>query len=57
MMPQIGANMPDPIKVSQVYDKYEVIPVCKVFMRAVNNDPEIPKHLHLQFDLNVGLGD
>ncbi len=57
MMPQIGANMPDPIKVSQVYDKYEVIPVCKVFMRAVNNDPEIPKRLHLQFDLDVGLGD
>lgn len=54
MMPQIGANMPDPIKVSTVYDKYEVVPVCKVFMRAVNNDPEIPKALHLEFDLTVG---
>ncbi|WP_295894105.1 phage portal protein [uncultured Vibrio sp.] len=54
MMPEVGANMPDPIKVSTVYDKYEVVPVCKVFMRAVNNDPEIPKRLHFEFDVVIG---
>ncbi|HGF5126032.1 TPA: phage portal protein [Vibrio parahaemolyticus] len=54
MFPQTGGTAPDPIKVSNVYDKYEVIPVCKRFMDAVNNDPEIPPNLHLQFDLTVG---
>ncbi|HCM1282889.1 TPA: phage portal protein [Vibrio parahaemolyticus] len=53
MIPQTGSTIPDPIKVSQVYDRYEVIPVCKRFADAVNSDPEIPKSLHFQFDLTV----
>lgn len=56
MTTQVGANVPDPIKVSTVYDKYEVVPVCKLFMKAVNEHPEISKykHLHLNFDLTIG---
>ncbi|MBE5145598.1 MULTISPECIES: phage portal protein [Vibrio harveyi group] len=53
MIPQTGSTIPDPIKVSQVYDRYEVIPVCKRFADAVNSDPEIPKSLHMQFDLKI----
>ncbi|MCG6354593.1 phage portal protein [Vibrio alginolyticus] len=53
MIPQTGSTIPDPIKVSQVYDRYEVIPVCKRFADAVNSDPDIPKNLHLQFDLAI----
>ncbi|EOB4245193.1 phage portal protein [Vibrio metschnikovii] len=53
MIPQQGTNTPDPVKVSQVYDRYEVIPVCKRFADAINSDPEIPKSLHFQFDLEV----
>lgn len=44
--------MPDPIKVSQMYDKYEVIPVYKVFERAVNSVLKVPKHLYLKIDLS-----
>ncbi len=54
MIPQTGSTIPDPLKVSEVYDRYEVIPVCKRFADAINSDPEIPKHLQFQFDLNVG---
>ncbi|MBY8288638.1 phage portal protein, partial [Vibrio fluvialis] len=53
IIPQTGANTPDPEKVSKVYDRYEVIPVCKRFADAINSDPEIPKHLHMAFDLNL----
>lgn len=53
MQAQSDSNMPDPLKVSRVYDKYEVIPVCKRIMDAVNTDPEIPKHLHLKFNLDL----
>lgn len=57
MIPQQGTNTPDPVKVSQVYDRYEVVPVCKRFADAINSDPEIPKSLHFQFDLDVGTDD
>ncbi|MDN4696307.1 phage portal protein [Vibrio parahaemolyticus] len=53
ILPEAGASLPDPLKVSQVYDKYEVIPVCRRVMDAVNSDPEIPKSLHLKFDLEI----
>lgn len=53
MIPQSGASLPDPEKVSRVYDKYEVIPVCKRIADAVNSDREIPHHLHLRFDFEV----
>jgi len=46
-----GGTRGDPIKFNFVYNKNEVIPACKIIMDAVNNDPEIPKHLKLEFDL------
>ena len=46
-----GGTRGDPIKFNQVYSQNEVIPACKAFMDAINSDPEIPKHLHLSFDL------
>lgn len=53
MPPKTGSTIPDPLKESQVYDRYEVIPVCKRITDAVNNEPEIPKHLNMQFLLDV----
>lgn len=50
-----GGTRGDPIKFNQVYSKNEVIPACKLFMKAVNRDPEIPKNLHLQFDLTIDI--
>lgn len=56
MMPQPGSIFPDPEKVGREYDKDEIVPVCKLIMDEVNNDPEIihRKHLHLNFDLTIG---
>ncbi|MUK91557.1 phage portal protein [Aliivibrio fischeri] len=56
MMPQPGSSFPDPEKVGREYAKDEIIPVCKLIMDEVNNDPEIinRKHLHLNFDIKVG---
>ncbi|NOH95312.1 phage portal protein [Vibrio sp. 99-70-13A1] len=51
MMPQPGATFPDPEKVGREYAKDEIIPVCELIMDEVNNDPDISKNLHLQFDL------
>ncbi|MCG6227769.1 phage portal protein [Vibrio furnissii] len=56
IIPQTGASTPDPEKVSKVYDRYEVIPVCKRFADAINSDPEIPKHLQMTFDLDLADG-
>lgn len=46
-----GGTRGDPVKFNSVYNQNEVIPACKLFMKAVNRDPEVPKRLHLQFDL------
>ena len=48
-----GTTRGDPVKFNTVYNQNEVIPACKLFMKAVNRDPEIPKKLHLQFDLEI----
>lgn len=55
IMPQPGSSFPDPEKVGREYDKDEVIPVCKLIMDEVNNDPEIihRKHLHLRFNIDI----
>ncbi|MGF1842470.1 phage portal protein [Vibrio clamense] len=47
-----GGTRGDPIKFDYVYSKNEVIPACQMFMDAVNNDPEVPKNLHFEFDLD-----
>lgn len=54
MMPEPGATLPDPIKVGIEYAKDEIIPVCRMMMDEVNSDPEVPRHLHLKFDLTTG---
>lgn len=56
MMPQPGSSFPDPEKVGREYAKDEIIPVCKLIMDEVNNDPEIRnmKHLHLNFNIEDG---
>ena len=56
MMPQPGSTFPDPEKVGREYAKDEIIPVCKLIMDEVNNDPEIRnrKHLHLNFNVEDG---
>ena len=56
MMPQPGANFPDPEKAGRAYDKDEIIPVCELIMDEVNNDPELlgRKSLHVQFDTLFG---
>lgn len=43
----------DPVKFNTVYSQNEVIPACKLFMKAVNRDPEVPKNLHLLFNLDT----
>ncbi|WP_415227301.1 phage portal protein [Psychromonas sp.] len=48
-----GGVRGDPIKFNTVYSQNEVIPACRLFMKAVNRDPEIPKNLHLKFNLEV----
>ncbi|HEP0305474.1 TPA: phage portal protein [Providencia rettgeri] len=44
-----GVNMPDPEKVRDTYRKDEVIPVQRKIANAINGDPEIPIHLHVNF--------
>lgn len=50
-----GGTRGDPIKFNQVYTQNEVIPDCQLFMDAVNSDPEVPKNLHFEFNLNNGV--
>ncbi len=53
MMPQPGSSFPDPEKVGREYAKDEIIPVCELIMDEVNSDPEIPKRLHLTFNIDT----
>ncbi|MCK0307350.1 phage portal protein, partial [Salmonella enterica] len=49
---QNTAGLGDVEKAERIYKKSEVAPVQRRFMMAVNNDPEIPENLHLNFDLS-----
>ncbi|MBP1037856.1 phage portal protein [Serratia fonticola] len=51
IIPPNGSVMPDPEKARTTYRKDESVPVQRKFMRAINEDPEIPKHLHVYFDI------
>lgn len=51
IIPDRSASLPDPEKARDTYRKDEVIPIQHKFMRTVNEDPEIPAHLHLNFDI------
>ncbi|ECY3287555.1 phage portal protein, partial [Salmonella enterica subsp. enterica serovar Stanley] len=52
IVPQNTAGLGDVEKAERIYKKSEVAPVQRRFMMAVNNDPEIPENLHLNFDLS-----
>ena len=51
IIPDRNTSLPDPEKSRDTYRKDEIIPLQRKFMRAVNDDPEIPRHLHLRFDI------
>ncbi|ELY2525611.1 phage portal protein [Cronobacter sakazakii] len=52
IIPQQAAGLGDVEKAERIYKKSEVAPVQRRFMQAVNNDPDVPKRLHLNFDLS-----
>lgn len=51
IIPDRNSTLPDPEKARETYRKDEVLPMQRKFMRAVNEDPEIPPELHLKFDI------
>ncbi|WP_410000078.1 phage portal protein [Photobacterium sp. TY1-4] len=53
MVPQGAANFGDPEKVGREYARDEIIPVCELIMDEVNNDPEVPRGLHLKFNVEL----
>ncbi len=53
IIPSSGSVSPDPVKVGSEYAKDEIIPVCELIMDEVNNDPEIPRSLRLQFNIEA----
>lgn len=53
IIPTNGAVMGNPETARTTYRKDEVIPQQRKFMNGVNNDPEIPAHLHLIFDVEI----
>lgn len=52
IVPQNTAGLGDVEKAERIYKKSEIAPIQRRFMTAVNNDPEIPERLHLNFDLS-----
>lgn len=53
IIPTNGAVMGNPETARTTYRKDEVIPLQRKLMNGVNNDPEIPAHLHLVFDVDI----
>ncbi|MCI9729719.1 MULTISPECIES: phage portal protein [Proteus] len=49
IIPGNVGGLGDPIKAREAYRQDEVIPVQRMFENAVNSDPEIPSHLHINF--------
>ncbi|MDF3680756.1 phage portal protein, partial [Enterobacter hormaechei] len=49
IVPQNTAGLGDPEKVERTYKKNEVLPIQRRLAMAINSDPEIPHHLHLNF--------
>ncbi len=56
IIPENAAGLGDPIKARETYRKDEVIPLQKMFMDAVNSDPEVPEDLHLRFTIETTQG-
>lgn len=53
IIPTNGAVMGNPETARTTYRKDEVIPLQHKFMNGVNNDPEIPPRLRLNFDVEL----
>lgn len=51
MIPTNTAGLGDPLKYDEVYFKSETRPLIKMFVDAVNRDPEISRPLKLVFDM------
>lgn len=49
IIPLAAGGLGDPLKTRLAYHHDEVAPVQRRFMRAVNDDPEVPANLHLHF--------
>ncbi|HFV9291860.1 TPA: phage portal protein [Serratia fonticola] len=49
IMPTDGATLGSPDVARTTYRQDEVIPLQRMFASAINQDPEIPPHLHLHF--------
>ena len=48
IVPQNTAGLGDPEKVERTYKRMKCCPFSAAAM-AINSDPEIPRHLHLNF--------
>ncbi|MEM5487068.1 phage portal protein [Enterobacter cloacae] len=57
IIPQNAAGLGDPIKAESTYRKNETVPLQRKFIRAVNDDPEVPDYLHLRFDYEKEEGE
>ncbi|WP_396130846.1 phage portal protein [Ewingella allii] len=57
IIPVNTGGLPDPEKSRATYRKDEVIPLQRMIMNAVNSDPDIPQHLHLNFAFEDESGD
>nr|DAY83013.1 MAG TPA: portal vertex protein [Caudoviricetes sp.] len=53
IIPTNGAVKGNPETARTTYRKDEVIPLQRKYMNDVNNDPEIPPRLHLNFDVEL----
>jgi PBSX family phage portal protein len=53
IVPQNTAGLGDPEKVERTYKKNEVLPIQRRLAMAINSDPEIPRHLHLNFAMET----
>lgn len=54
MIPTNTAGLGDPLKYDEVYFKAETRPLIKMFVDAVNRDPEVSRSLKLVFDMDFG---
>lgn len=57
IIPTNSAVMGNPDTARNTYRKDEIIPLQRKFMTGINSDPEIPAHLHLQFDVTGPVKD
>lgn len=57
IIPMNSSGLGDPVKIRATYHHDEVAPVQRRFIRAINDDPEIPANLHVNFADIITLPD